>query len=77
MKGNDLITVRAVRLLIAESFGFPREECMMRAEVMEHLRERPLLPPWWTQEMLDAAAWQATEWCKTFLDADEGERGSR
>ena len=46
------------------------------ARRMEHLRERPLLPPWWTQEMLDRAHARAAEWHAIFLDADSRERES-
>ena len=55
--------------------------------LMAHLRERPVLPPWWTQEMIDRAHALAAKWEKIFLDAEDegssdgatvaGERGSR
>lgn len=32
---------------------------------MDHLRERPVLPPWWAQEMLDDAREFAREWRAT------------
>lgn len=37
-----------------------------RREVMAHLRERPLLPPWWTQEMIDAMHARARELRREF-----------
>lgn len=56
-------------------------------QAMAHLRERPTLPPWWTQEMIDRAHALAAKWEKIFLDAEDegssdgatvaGERGSR
>ena len=65
-------------------YGFTRER---HDAVMAHLRERPTLPPWWTQEMIDRAHALAAKWEKIFLDAEDegssdgatvaGERGSR
>lgn len=38
------------------------------ARVMDDLRVCAALPPWWTQEMLDAARARAAEWCEVFLE---------
>lgn len=38
------------------------------ARMMAHLREHPVLPPWWTQEMLDRVHARAAGWAEMLRD---------